>query len=158
MKIEKIIEEILFLLFWAGLTVYYLTDNYLSSGKFQNQIFVLPIGIICLVLIIVIAAIIVKSHISSKPAEENQSKEKSQENISVIFKSMGLFCLYALLIEPLGFDVASFLFVLAMLLIQGERRVRVLVIFPLAFSFLASQFFYAFTYYEMPMFITLDIF
>jgi hypothetical protein len=149
--------EIIFLGFWLILICYYLYDNYQASSSIDNQIFILPIGIVTLILISLVFWQLIKekSAIASKEIKDKKENEKS--HLKTIMLSMLLFLIYALLITFIGFDLATFVFVLLMLVIQGERRLKILIVFPIIFAFISSQFFYVFTSYPMPMLIEINM-
>ena len=63
---------------------------------------------------------------------------------------MGLFSAYVLTLNWLGFDVGTALFVGAFLWLQGERRLRWLVGYSLAFALVLTLFFSRMLPYPMP--------
>ena len=149
--------EMIFLGFWLILICYYLYDNYQASSSIDNQIFILPIGIVTLILISLVCFEIIKEKHTNDSKEIKDKKKNERSHLRTIMISMFLFLIYAFLITFIGFDFATFLFVLLMLVIQGERRLKILLIFPIVFAFISSQFFFVFTSYPMPMLIEINM-
>jgi putative tricarboxylic transport membrane protein len=66
---------------------------------------------------------------------------------------MALLGVYVLVMDWIGFDAATFLFIAAMMFLQGERRIGWLAGFSLCFAFLVSLFFEYMIPYPMPMLV-----
>ena len=111
---------------WYGL------DSWKASSSVENLILVGPLSFAGLLLSVVILLQIAL-------------RERHEQTLGGRHRALGLlFSLltYALVLsQDLGYDSVTAVFVLAVLLIVGERRPRWLVCFPIIFSVLATQLF-----------------
>lgn len=158
MKLSKQnIADITIVIFLFTIVILYLGDAYQASSKVSNLLLIVPVSIISgvfLVGILIQIGISVFANQKSLPVEtEDKDEKQTSSEIKKIFSAMGLLAVFTLTINPLGFDVASFLFISLMLLLQGERRLSWLIGYPLVFSLLVSQFFSAMIPYPMPVLI-----
>jgi len=126
----------------AVLVGLYLYDAVGASKQILNLIFVLPVGIIVLLLCVVQMGVSVKC---------TDDQEESDEPFSSVLPAMALFAGYVLSLAWLGFDVGTSLFVGMFLWRQGERRWPWLVSYSVFFGFLLSFFFARMLPYPMPM-------
>lgn len=150
MKFKKIlIADLLVLLGLALFTAWYLWDAWAASSSVENMIFILPIAAVTL-LMCVLELI---KQLRAQPVAD-ASKE---ESVLSVLPVIGLFALYVLSLEWLGFDLGTVLFIGAFLLLQGERRPVWLVAYSLVFGFAVALFFSNMLPYPMPMtFISTD--
>lgn len=126
--------------------VWYLFDARASSTNLQNLLLIEPTVIVAVLLVLVI----VKSTIHLDTADASLtaiqasavndsstplSPAEDRREVLRVFGFMALLAVYLCLIPYLGLDIATFLFVAACLLGQGERRPHFLVGIPLVFTF-----------------------
>ncbi len=148
----------------AAVVVWYMIDAYNASTKVANLLLIVPIGLISLAFLAGILIQIIPRFFaptadkSSAGSSQTDADDNNEEGTEKIFPAMGLLALYVLALSFIGFDIATCLFVGAMLFVQGERRPFWLIGFPIIFSFLVSLFFVAMIPYPMPMAIQLDWF
>ncbi len=132
-------------------TLWYMYDNWTASSSIENNLLVLPIGIISTLLLIAIVANVL---MAGKSTDTTQStKTSSAKDYQLIMIAMAVFAAYVLSLEWLGFDLATALFLAIFLWVQGERRITLLVFYAAVFAFLVSLFFEILLPYPMPMFI-----
>jgi len=136
------VADLVVLLALASLVVLYGIDAYKASSEFLNLILVLPLIAIVLVLCLVQFIIELRDRKSDTPA---------RESVADVAPVIGLFALYVLTLQWLGFDIGTMLFVAAFLWLQGERRWRWLIGYSMSLSFGLALFFSAMLPYPMPM-------
>ena len=136
------VADLVVLLALASLVVLYGIDAYRASSEFLNLILVLPLIAIVLVLCLVQFIIELRDRKSDTPA---------RESVADVAPVIGLFALYVLTLQWLGFDIGTMLFVAAFLWLQGERRWRWLIGYSMSLSFGLALFFSAMLPYPMPM-------
>ena len=119
----------------VGFCAWYLFDARSASTNVQNLLLVEPAAILVLVLYIVILrdAVTVERLGASLPSVSQREKLAPRFRRR-IFGAMALLGLYVLTMAEIGFDIATFLYVLATLCLLGERRISVLLLVPLLFS------------------------
>ena len=103
---------------------------------------VLPVTVI--VLVLCLAQFVIELRGASKEAPE-------REAVADVAPVIGLFAVYVLTLEWLGFDVGTTLFVASFLLLQGERRWHWLAGYSISLGFGLAWFFSAMLPYPMPM-------
>ena len=135
--------DMLVVLLLAGLTLVYAFDWYRASDHILNTILVLPLTLV------ILTCCSIQFFLSAT----NPANEDSDEPVAGQLKGMALFALYIVSLNWLGFDVGTFLFLLASLWFGGERRAVWLAGYALAFSSAASLFFMTMLPYPMPMLI-----
>ncbi|APX91553.1 hypothetical protein BWR19_00500 [Halomonas sp. 1513] len=118
----------------------YLRDTLATSTHVNNILFVLPAVIIALMLCFAILPQIVRradpdkgtsnkqTRLDVKPGE--QATTQSWSELGWIALLIVCFGAYVYLLDRIGFDVASWLFITLGLFICGERRLLSLVIYP----------------------------
>ncbi len=136
------VADLVVLLVLASLVVLYGIDAYQASSEILNLILVLPLIAIVLVLCLVQFIIELRDRKSDIPA---------RESVADVAPVIGLFALYVLTLQWLGFDIGTMLFVAAFLWLQGERRWRWLIGYSMSLGFGLALFFSAMLPYPMPM-------
>ena len=136
------VADLVVLLVLASLVVLYGIDAYKASSEFLNLILVLPLIAIVLVLCLVQFIIELSDRKSDTPA---------RESVADVAPVIGLFALYVLTLQWLGFDIGTMLFVASFLWLQGERRWRWLIGYSTSLGFGLALFFSAMLPYPMPM-------
>lgn len=117
------LPHVAFLCVLGGWTLWYLLDAWFASADLQNLGLIAPVSIIVLVLCALglAATPVIRPTISTR-----------------ILGTMGLLGAYVLTMDRIGFDLATWLYVLASLLLLGERRTWLLAAVPLIFAALAT--------------------
>ena len=128
----------------ASLVTAYGIDSYSASTEILNLILVLPLTIIVLVLCLIQFVVELRDSTSTAPA---------RENVGEVAPVIGLFAVYVISLNWLGFDVGTALFVAAFLWLQGERRLPWLLGYSIALGFSLALFFSAMLPYPMPMLV-----
>lgn len=142
--------------FFLILACWYLLDAYRASSSSENLLLILPAAVVVIGLCLwIIGTTLFNSirTISLQPTlEEEKSEKKTPEKkqVSVLGAMVILGC-FVLSMDWIGFDVATFLFMVAFMFLQGERRLFWLGGFSLIFAFLVSMFFEYMIPYPMPM-------
>ena len=135
-------------------SAWYLFDAYKAESSIENLLLILPVSLValCLSIWIFISQFPVarkEMEIIEEKKETKEEKKKTKE-VSVL-GAMIILAAYIISMDWIGFDVATFLFILALMFLQGERRVFVLISFSLIFALLTSLFFEYMIPYPMPM-------
>lgn len=131
-------------------TSWYLIDSYKASATTENLLLILPAGIVVLGLSLWILVSSLRD--SERVAEEKEEKKKEKKEVSIL-GAMIILAGFVLSMDWIGFDVATFLFIAALMFLQGERRIAWLAGFSFVFAFLVSIFFQYMIPYPMPMLI-----
>lgn len=142
-------------LFFAVVTIAYLADAWEASAKFKNLVLVLPASVLALFLCLVVAWSALRSgaDVTDAPAADDEiPKATLLERFRPAFL-MALFALYVLTLPWLGFDVGSAVFVAAALLLDGERRILIILPVSIVFAFAATLIFGWLLPYPMPLLI-----
>lgn len=140
----------------VGFCAWYLFDARGASTNVQNLLLIEPTAILVFVLYAFILRDVVTierpaGSLSAMPTEREPLTPRFRRRI---FGAMAVLGLYVLAMAEIGFDVATFLYVLATLFLLGERRVAVLFLVPLLFCAIAI---YAFgTLLSLPVPLLLD--
>ena len=133
--------DVAMLVVLAGASALYCYDAVRASTHIYNLILVAPLT--ALVLILCVAEFVA----GAQPSDESA---RPAEPVTDVLPVMGLFSAYVLTLNWLGFDVGTALFVGAFLWLQGERRLRWLVGYSLAFALVLTLFFSRMLPYPMP--------
>ena len=115
-------------------TVWYCWDAWHANAAVENLILILPVSVIAIVLYLFVVAGSIRR--IKTPQEENPTPllRVSRKTSIRIAGSMALLAAFVLTGPLIGFDVASFLYMLIMMAFLGERRPLLLVLVPLLFS------------------------
>ena len=128
----------------AALVVLYCVDSVQASRSIYNLIFVLPVGILVLLLCAGQFVMGVRTL-----REEGEQPEPITDVLPVIL----LFAGYVLSLHWLGFDVGTIVFIGSFLWLHGERRLPWLAAYAINFGILVALFFSMMLPYPMPMLI-----
>lgn len=120
-----------------GACIWYLLDTRDTSLRISNLIFVQPAVYLAMILYVLILPQCVR--FQSVQSDDTAPSKESQEALSWIqlarVASLAVaFGLFIWGMEPLGFDVSAWLFMVVGLFIAGERRWWVLLGFPILFT------------------------
>jgi hypothetical protein len=135
-------EHIFFLAVLLTFLVWYLSDATIASPTFSNLILIAPIGAIAAVLVFYIGAIEIFGHhgeaktasSTGDVAAETDPSRFRTGSLGTIALLMVFFGLFVAAIPYAGFDVATFLFVIATLWLLGERSVIFMLSLALGIS------------------------
>lgn len=158
MKWNKQHAELGIPIFFLAISIWYLIDAYRASATTENLLLILPAGIVVigLSLWILVTSLLNKESAEPVPEKEKEEEKKEKKEVSII-GAMMILAGYVLSMNYIGFDVATFLFIAALMFLQGERRIGMLAGFSLIFSFLVSIFFQYMIPYPMPMLIGKEV-
>lgn len=140
---RKMLADLTVLAGLAMFTLWYLYDAWQASTSAENLILILPIAGLTMLL----CAMDLIQQLRSGATEQHESREP----VADIMPVMGLFVVYVLTLERLGFDLGTVLFIAIFLWLQGERRKIWLLGYSLSFGFLVALFFSYMLPYPMPM-------
>tara|TARA_R110002124_G_scaffold104370_13_gene254360 strand:+ start:12789 stop:13286 length:498 start_codon:yes stop_codon:yes gene_type:complete len=122
--------ELLLVLFIGGISVAYLFDARGASLSVQNLLLIQPltilVGVLCFYLIFKILRPRPARVDVDGLARESSRASRYAEEIKVA-AMLVLMTAYVLSLEAMGMDTATFLFIAASLLLQGERRWQVVM-------------------------------
>lgn len=133
-------EHIVFLAALLAFVIWYLWDATAASPTFSNLILIAPVGALAVMLALYIGAAEIRGrHAAPAPAATGKAEtaaDGAQSRfragaVGTIVPLMGFFGLFVAAIPYLGFDVATFAFIIATLWLLGERR----VLFTLSLAF-----------------------
>lgn len=125
-------EHLFFLAIVLAFLVWYLWTATAASPTFTNLILIAPVGAVAAILALYVALKEIFGHTAvmkaaafgqAAAAAETAPSRFRSGSLATIALLMGLFGLFVAAIPYLGFDIATFFFVLATLWLLGERRV-----------------------------------
>jgi len=139
-KIEADWGHIMLATAMAAAAVWYFLDARDASQSIYNLILIVPCAaaIVALYIVTLILEIRIYAANSQRAVQEQSLKNLLQPAAIRNASMMVLLILYVLMMEPLGFEIASFLFIGLSLLLQGEQRFGRVIIFSVLFSALAT--------------------
>ena len=133
MKIRVDLPHALFLCTIAGWTIWYFLDARAASGDIQNLGLIAPAALIVVVLCAIGLAETI--HFSREPASKLSGRDPLPWPFARrILGAMSLLGVYVLTMDRVGFDIATWAYILANLAFLGERRIWMLIVVPLAFT------------------------
>lgn len=142
-------SHVLLLLSFLAAAVWYLTDTLGASERVENVIFVGPLALAAIALSLYILVRVLVD-IRARPSREDAGPAGAGVDAGVARPPRGfvarwraalvalLFTLYVTTLDAVGFDVGTFLFVMACLVVQGERNPLVFIGYPLVFAALVT--------------------
>jgi putative tricarboxylic transport membrane protein len=127
----------------AGWIVWYYFDARAASSNLQNMLLIRPATIVALILY----CVVIFQALNVAPDEPRTGRSPEGAKSPASLRAPGIaasLIAYVVLLPYLGFDIATFLFVAATMVVAGERRWWVALLFAAAFSaFLALAFKFA---------------
>ncbi|MDB1125105.1 tripartite tricarboxylate transporter TctB family protein [Vibrio algarum] len=126
---------------------WYAWSAWQTSSTVENMILIVPIAAIALVL--TVGEIIQQIRRNATDISVENTEEK--DSVFTVLPIIGLFTVYVMSLETIGFDVATTLFVAAFLWYQKERRLVWLIGYSVVFGLIMSVFFAQMLPYPMPM-------
>jgi hypothetical protein len=111
----------------AGWCAWFGYDAWLAQRGVENLILIVPGAVAAISLYAVIAVQCVRAVDAPAPASPGR------HGGGKVVGTMALLAAYAVAGPTIGFDISSFVYILAMLLFLGERRILVLLLVPALF-------------------------
>lgn len=133
---------------------WYTLSAWQASPMIENMILIVPIAAIALFMAV---GEIARQFMHKNPKAETKSAdtdnkdEEEKDSVFTILPIIGLFTVYVMSLETIGFDIATTLFVAAFLWHQKERRLVWIIGYSVVFGLLMSVFFAQMLPYPMPM-------
>jgi len=139
-KVQADWGHILLVTVIAALSVWYFFDARQASDSIYNLIMIVPCVAAILVLYLITLVLEIRvHHIDADHSNHEQSLRGLLQPVAVRNGAMMLLLiLYILLLEPLGFEIATFFFIGLSLLLQGEQHYLRVLVFSLLFSVFAT--------------------
>jgi hypothetical protein len=125
-------EHLFFLAIMLGFVVWYLWTAAAASPTFTNLILIAPVGAVAsgLLLYVGLGEIVGREGVAetapsdgTEPSAQTNAGRFRTGSAGIIVALMALFGLFVAAMPYIGFDVATFFFILATLWLLGERRV-----------------------------------
>ena len=147
------------LTFFAAVSGWYLLDTVQASRRVENLIFVVPLATFTLVMcaVGVVRAVFPRREPAPAAAQDTGTGEpsggtpaKAAPLTAVTAALMAAFGVYVAVMDTIGFDIASLLFLGAALWIQGERRWPLLLVYTPLFALGVTWGFKQMLPYPMP--------
>lgn len=118
----------------AGLVLFYLLDARSVSSSINNLILVQPAAIIALILVLVVLPQCFRRPEEADPEGTLPPKRETGTELAKIGVLTGAFIALAFLMERIGFDIATFVFLVVAIYICGERNWFANLAFSAAFT------------------------
>jgi hypothetical protein len=126
--------NILFATALAGWVAWYCWDAWHANAAVENMILILPVSLAGVALYCFVVAGCIK-RVSQAEEPCLPSNEPMGRGLAIkIIGSMAMLAALVLAGPLIGFDIATFAYMLGMMIFLGERRILVLLLFPLVFS------------------------
>jgi len=121
----------------AAWCIWFCQDAWRAQRDVENLILILPASLLAAILYVCVAAGCIR--IVSAPEHDAASPRHPLRPgmATKIAGTMALLAAYVIAAPLIGFDVVSFVYILAMLLFLGERRILVLLLVPTLFCAIA---------------------
>lgn len=132
----------------AAVVVAYLIDARAVSLKINNLLLVQPASVLALLLV---ALVVPQCFRRLSPEEAAVEHGESLSDLGKIGALAACFGAFAATLELVGFDVATFLFLVAALFICGERRWWLNLVFSAAFTLVVIYGYGALTPFPFPL-------
>lgn len=149
--------HVLFVLGIGGWVSWYFLDAYHASSTVTNLILIAPASALALCLCGLILFRRLRDACTAPDAVEPEAPAEAETPAGASgltrYRPVAfivLFGLYIVGLETIGYDVASWLFIAASLVLAGERRPLTVIVYSLLFGSLAVWLFGLMTPYPMP--------
>jgi putative tricarboxylic transport membrane protein len=132
MRLEGPWGDMGLLLVFVGFTIWYFQDAYRASPAIENLLLIGPASAVALALgFFLLLRTVPRLRLTRQvaPPTGEDAKDEFRERHGPV-AAIGALVAYVLAMPFIGFDVATFLFIALGMLIQGERRPLVLIVFP----------------------------
>lgn len=113
----------------AGAAAAFLMDTWTRSTDIQNLLLIVPM----VALVVGLYAAIILQLLFGSSADGTEPGGPGRADIRIL-ASMALLGIFVFTMNIVGFDAATFFYVAANILLLGERRPAVVLLFPAAFS------------------------
>jgi hypothetical protein len=114
----------------AAVVVVYLLDARATSLKVNNLLLVQPGSILALILV----ALVVPQCFKRIPLSEAEERKENLSDLGKVGALAAAFGAFVTTLEVVGFDVATFLFMVVGLFVCGERRWWLILVFSAVFT------------------------
>lgn len=114
----------------AAVVVVYLLDARATSLKVNNLLLIQPGSILALILV----ALVVPQCFKRVPVSEAEERKEDLSDLGKVGALAAAFGAFATTLEIVGFDVATFLFMVVGLFVCGERRWWLILVFSAVFT------------------------
>jgi len=118
----------------AGWAAWYCWDAWHANAAVENLILILPVSGIAIALYLFVVAGSFKRVDQLNEEASSRRTPVPRKTAVKIAGSMALLAGFVIAGPIIGFDIASFAYMLLMMAFLGERRILVLVLFPMLFS------------------------
>lgn len=135
----------------AAWCAWYCWDAWAATADVENLILIVPATVVALALYAVIVRGCIRARTSQHTASAPARKPLDRAIAWKIAGTMAMLAALAILGPLIGFDIATFIYVLAMLLLLGERRIAVLILVPLLFGIVEIYAFNSILAIPLPM-------
>lgn len=132
----------------AGTIITYLLDARAVSTRMTNLLLVQPLSIVALILV---AFILPDIFVRPDTEDAKRHEGETPADLGRYFALMGGLGLLAFLMERIGFDIATFLFMVFAMAVCGERRWLVNIVFSAVFTVLLIYGYGAITPFPFPL-------
>lgn len=151
-KIAVDVPHLVFVTGMAGWAAWFGSDAWRSNPGVENLILILPVSAAAVILYLFLAfGCFSLAHDADTP--QTSPREALAVGIGVkVAGSMALLAGFVVTGPWIGFDIACFVYILAMLAFLGERRILVLLLVPLLFSVIAIYCFSSLLSTPLPLF------
>jgi len=149
-------EHLVFIAIMLAFVVWYLADATVASPTFSNLILIAPVGAVAAVLLLYVGSteILGRNAVAKTAASPTDAVVPGRFRAGSLKTIALLMCLFGLFVAAMpyvGFDVASFIFVVATLWLLGERRVMFSLLLALGISAAISVAALAMLTFPIPM-------
>ena len=132
-KLAVDVPHLVFVTCIAAWSAWFCWDSWRSSPDIENLILIVPVSAGAVLLYLFIAAGCFR-FTGDAADQETPLRESLARGLGVkIAGSMALLAAFVITGPLIGFDIASFVYIFAMLAFLGERRILVLLLAPLLF-------------------------
>jgi len=108
--------------FFLLISCWYLTDAYKASSSTENLLLILPAATTVMILCIwILSRVFFKSSKQKVKTDSEEEKKPEKKKVSIL-GAMIILAVFVLSMDWIGFDSATFLFIAALMFLQGERR------------------------------------
>lgn len=153
-RIEVDWGHLAFLVFITGLIVWYVLDARSVSLSFNNLLFIQPTALFALVLVAtVIPQCFRRADESRTAAAEAPAVDDERSETARVVAITAALGVYAVAINHIGFDIGTWLFAAAAMVICGERRPLYVIAYPVLLSLAVVSAFKALIPFPMLTFV-----
>ena len=115
----------------CAVVIAYLVDARGVSTKINNLLMVEPAAILALIFA---ALVIPQVFVRRAPDEQGEARQHERRRLLTVAAVAALFGAMVLFMERIGFDVATFVFMVVALWLCGERKIWLVLLFSAVFT------------------------